>query len=239
MGKFLIEELARLPVEVDVASEFHYRNPILAKNDLVVGTTQSGETADTPGVLRRVSTPKTERAVAQACAANPLAVATPCHRVVRQDGALSGLCPGFEKLQSGGRIADNRAAAMALSPRDRLGAARAPRAGTDMGDPAVGPMAIPGEYVVELRVGATVLTRPLSIEPDPRVTIAGTDPGGRFSISIRDAIHAALGDRRRDSRRAEQLENARSEWDQTLRGDVAEWNERAKALDVPQVSLPR
>ena len=52
VGKFLIEELARLPVEVDVASEFRYRNPILTGNDLVVGITQSGETADTLAALK-------------------------------------------------------------------------------------------------------------------------------------------------------------------------------------------
>jgi glucosamine--fructose-6-phosphate aminotransferase (isomerizing) len=52
VGKFLIEELVRLPVEVDVASEFRYRNPILTENDLVVGITQSGETADTLAALK-------------------------------------------------------------------------------------------------------------------------------------------------------------------------------------------
>ena len=52
VGKFLIEELARLPVEVDVASEFRYRSPILTQNDLVVGITQSGETADTLAALK-------------------------------------------------------------------------------------------------------------------------------------------------------------------------------------------
>jgi len=52
VGKFLIEEIARLPVEVDVASEFRYRNPILGSRDLVVGITQSGETADTLAALK-------------------------------------------------------------------------------------------------------------------------------------------------------------------------------------------
>ncbi len=52
VGKFFIEELARLPVEVDVASEFRYRNPILGPNDLVVGITQSGETADTLAAMK-------------------------------------------------------------------------------------------------------------------------------------------------------------------------------------------
>jgi glucosamine--fructose-6-phosphate aminotransferase (isomerizing) len=52
VGKFFIEDLARLPVEVDVASEFRYRNPILGRDQLVVGITQSGETADTLAALR-------------------------------------------------------------------------------------------------------------------------------------------------------------------------------------------
>ncbi len=52
VGKFLIEGVARLPVEVDVASEFRYREPILGKDNLVVGISQSGETADTLAALK-------------------------------------------------------------------------------------------------------------------------------------------------------------------------------------------
>ncbi|MFV0399073.1 MAG: glutamine--fructose-6-phosphate transaminase (isomerizing) [Oscillospiraceae bacterium] len=52
VGKFLIEQLARLPVEVDLASEFRYRNPILDKDSLVAVISQSGETADTLAALR-------------------------------------------------------------------------------------------------------------------------------------------------------------------------------------------
>ncbi len=52
VGKFLIEAVARLPVEVDVASEFRYREPILGKDNLVVGISQSGETADTLAALK-------------------------------------------------------------------------------------------------------------------------------------------------------------------------------------------
>jgi glucosamine--fructose-6-phosphate aminotransferase (isomerizing) len=47
VGKFLIEELARIPVEVDYGSEYRYRDPIVDESVLVVGITQSGETADT------------------------------------------------------------------------------------------------------------------------------------------------------------------------------------------------
>ncbi len=52
VGKFMIERLARIPVEVDIASEFRYRNPILAPGDLVEVITQSGETADTLAAQR-------------------------------------------------------------------------------------------------------------------------------------------------------------------------------------------
>ncbi|MEO7191729.1 MAG: glutamine--fructose-6-phosphate transaminase (isomerizing) [Vicinamibacterales bacterium] len=52
VGKFLIEELARLPVEVDYGSEFRYRRPIVDAKTLAVAITQSGETADTLGSLR-------------------------------------------------------------------------------------------------------------------------------------------------------------------------------------------
>ena len=47
IAKFMIEELARLPVEVDYASEYRYRNPIVTPNHLVIAITQSGETVDT------------------------------------------------------------------------------------------------------------------------------------------------------------------------------------------------
>ena len=52
VGKYAIESLARVPVNVDIASEFRYRDPILSKNDLVVIISQSGETADTLAALR-------------------------------------------------------------------------------------------------------------------------------------------------------------------------------------------
>lgn len=51
-AKYIMEGLARIPVEVDLASEFRYRNPILDKEDLVVIISQSGETADSLAALR-------------------------------------------------------------------------------------------------------------------------------------------------------------------------------------------
>ena len=52
IGKFMIEQLARLPVEVDYGSEFRYRDPIVDADTLAVVITQSGETADTLAALR-------------------------------------------------------------------------------------------------------------------------------------------------------------------------------------------
>ena len=52
IGEYLIEELAGIPVEVEYASEFRYRSPIIRQNDIVFLISQSGETADTLGALR-------------------------------------------------------------------------------------------------------------------------------------------------------------------------------------------
>ena len=52
VGKYAFEKFARIPVSVDVASEFRYRNPILGKNDIFIVISQSGETADTLAALR-------------------------------------------------------------------------------------------------------------------------------------------------------------------------------------------
>lgn len=60
-------------------------------------TIPCGETASYSDIAARIGAPKSARAVAQACAANVLAVAIPCHRVVRSDGALSGYRWGVER----------------------------------------------------------------------------------------------------------------------------------------------
>ena len=52
IGKFLLEELARIPVEVDISSEFRYRKPVIRPNTLTIAITQSGETADTIAAVR-------------------------------------------------------------------------------------------------------------------------------------------------------------------------------------------
>lgn len=52
VGEYLIEDLARIPVEVEYASEFRYRNPIINENDVVIAISQSGETADTLAAIK-------------------------------------------------------------------------------------------------------------------------------------------------------------------------------------------
>lgn len=54
IGEYLIEDLARIPVEVEYASELRYRNPIIRENDVVIAISQSGETADTLAALETV-----------------------------------------------------------------------------------------------------------------------------------------------------------------------------------------
>jgi len=52
VGEYLLEDLARIPVEVECASEFRYRNPVLHENDVVIAISQSGETADTLAAVK-------------------------------------------------------------------------------------------------------------------------------------------------------------------------------------------
>jgi len=52
VAEYIFEEFARIPVEVEYASEFRYRNPILTKNDIVIAISQSGETADTLAAIK-------------------------------------------------------------------------------------------------------------------------------------------------------------------------------------------
>jgi glucosamine--fructose-6-phosphate aminotransferase (isomerizing) len=52
LGEYLFEDFARIPVEVEYASEFRYRNPIINENDIVLAISQSGETADTLAALK-------------------------------------------------------------------------------------------------------------------------------------------------------------------------------------------
>ncbi|WP_313269564.1 glutamine--fructose-6-phosphate transaminase (isomerizing) [Epilithonimonas vandammei] len=52
IGEYLIEEFARVPVEVEYASEFRYRNPIISSKDVVIAISQSGETADTMAAIK-------------------------------------------------------------------------------------------------------------------------------------------------------------------------------------------
>ena len=63
-------------------------------------TVPPGSTVSYTELARRIGQPRSVRAVAQACAANPVAVAVPCHRVVRHDGALSGYRWGVERKRA-------------------------------------------------------------------------------------------------------------------------------------------
>jgi AraC family transcriptional regulator of adaptative response/methylated-DNA-[protein]-cysteine methyltransferase len=60
----------------------------------------AGATASYLDIANRIGSPKSVRAVAQACAANPIAVVIPCHRVVRTDGGLSGYRWGVERKRA-------------------------------------------------------------------------------------------------------------------------------------------
>jgi AraC family transcriptional regulator of adaptative response/methylated-DNA-[protein]-cysteine methyltransferase len=66
----------------------------------VLRNVPAGETTSYTELARRIGAPKSVRAVAQACAANPLAVAIPCHRVVRRDGGLSGYRWGIDRKRA-------------------------------------------------------------------------------------------------------------------------------------------
>ena len=60
----------------------------------------AGSTASYTDIAKRIGAPKSVRAVAQACGANAIAVAIPCHRVVRKGGALSGYRWGIERKRA-------------------------------------------------------------------------------------------------------------------------------------------
>ena len=62
IGRYAIEEWARIPVEMDIASEYRYRNPVVGPGDLVIGITQSGETADTLAAMRHRARARRDRA---------------------------------------------------------------------------------------------------------------------------------------------------------------------------------
>lgn len=84
-----------LDLPLDVRGTAFQRRVWQALRELPVGTT-----ASYAAVAARIGAPTAARAVAQACAANPLAVAIPCHRVVRTDGALSGYRWGVERKRA-------------------------------------------------------------------------------------------------------------------------------------------
>jgi len=90
--KFVEEPGVRLSVPLDARGTDFQQRVWLALQDI-----PAGSTASYTEIASRIGSPKSVRAVAQACAANPIAVAIPCHRVVRNDGALSGYRWGVER----------------------------------------------------------------------------------------------------------------------------------------------
>jgi AraC family transcriptional regulator of adaptative response/methylated-DNA-[protein]-cysteine methyltransferase len=77
-----------------------------------------GETRSYSEVAREIGSPAAVRAVAQACASNPVAIAVPCHRVVRSDGDLAGYRWGIERKQ---KLLDNEKSSGASGPRPSSG----------------------------------------------------------------------------------------------------------------------
>jgi AraC family transcriptional regulator, regulatory protein of adaptative response / methylated-DNA-[protein]-cysteine methyltransferase len=86
---------AELDLPLDVRGTAFQRRVWQALREIPAGSTTSYAE-----LARRIGAPKSVRAVAQACAANPLAVAIPCHRVVRGDGGLSGYRWGVERKRA-------------------------------------------------------------------------------------------------------------------------------------------
>jgi AraC family transcriptional regulator of adaptative response/methylated-DNA-[protein]-cysteine methyltransferase len=93
--KFVEAPRAGLDVPLDTRGTDFQQRVWLALQDI-----PAGSTASYTDIASRIGAPKSVRAVAQACAANAIAVAIPCHRVVRNDGALSGYRWGVERKRA-------------------------------------------------------------------------------------------------------------------------------------------
>jgi len=92
----LVESPTReLDVPLDMRGTEFQRNVWQALRDV-----PAGSTASYTDIANHVGLPKSVRAVAQACSANPLAVVVPCHRILRRDGQLSGYRWGIERKRS-------------------------------------------------------------------------------------------------------------------------------------------
>lgn len=93
--KFVESPGVGLDVPLDTRGTDFQQRVWLALQDIPVGST-----ASYTDIATRIGAPKSVRAVAQACAANAIAVAIPCHRVVRSDGGLSGYRWGVERKKA-------------------------------------------------------------------------------------------------------------------------------------------
>jgi AraC family transcriptional regulator, regulatory protein of adaptative response / methylated-DNA-[protein]-cysteine methyltransferase len=95
VASFLAAPAAGLDVPLDPQGSDFERRVWAALRDIPPGATQTyGD------VARRIGAPHAAKEVGEACAANPLAVAIPCHRVVRKDGALAGYRWGFKRKRA-------------------------------------------------------------------------------------------------------------------------------------------
>jgi AraC family transcriptional regulator, regulatory protein of adaptative response / methylated-DNA-[protein]-cysteine methyltransferase len=90
--EFVDTPSARFDVPLDARGTDFQRKVWQALRDI-----PAGATASYLDIANRIGSPRSVRAVAQACAANPIAIAIPCHRVVRSDGGLSGYRWGIER----------------------------------------------------------------------------------------------------------------------------------------------
>jgi AraC family transcriptional regulator, regulatory protein of adaptative response / methylated-DNA-[protein]-cysteine methyltransferase len=92
VAKYLSGESARVRVPLDMRGTAFQRRVWRALRKI-----RSGQTASYREVARAIGRPRATRAVAQACAANPVAVIVPCHRVIRNDGGLGGFRWGLAR----------------------------------------------------------------------------------------------------------------------------------------------
>jgi AraC family transcriptional regulator, regulatory protein of adaptative response / methylated-DNA-[protein]-cysteine methyltransferase len=95
LARFLAAPAARVDVPLDPQGSDFQRRVWRALSDIPAGSTETYGS-----VARRIGAPYTAKEVGEACAANPLAVAIPCHRVVRSDGALGGYRWGIERKRA-------------------------------------------------------------------------------------------------------------------------------------------
>jgi AraC family transcriptional regulator of adaptative response/methylated-DNA-[protein]-cysteine methyltransferase len=178
----------------------------------------AGETASYAEIARRIGSPGSVRAVARACAANALAVAIPCHRVVRKDGGLSGYRWGVERK----RALLEREAGAARSPGTR----RPSRRGAARRAPAVGPVTLTGEP--EAPSGG----RPPKAGGGEAMRVRGTRRGAKRDTTLQCPVTSPGALRMQKCRKGE--EEPRAAPRRRLQGSTRSRNSRPLLLPKPQ-----